>query len=99
MSGNDTEPFWRNDIDSLAFRPRAHVGLCVMHRRAFRTLMAAQPDGRACLVFHRDHSRAFAAAAAAKILRCRLAPDANFHLTSRDVRRHLQGRMEAQAHP
>jgi len=32
-------PMWRDDIDALAFQPADHRGICMVHRRAFRTLL------------------------------------------------------------
>ena len=80
---------WRHDIESVAFRPERHRGLCVVHRRAFRTLLGHAPSEGDCLAFFAKHPAAFAAAAAAKIAGRNLAPDANFHLTSRDLLRAL----------
>ena len=37
-------PRWRDDIDALEFQPTAHRGLCVVHRRAFRTLLRTTPS-------------------------------------------------------
>ena len=84
-----TPPSWRDDIDSVAFQPDGHSGVCVVHRRAFRTLLGRAPSEQECLAFFALHAAAFAAAAAAKIARRNLAPEANFHLTSRDHLRAL----------
>ncbi|WP_210484246.1 hypothetical protein [Microvirga antarctica] len=78
---------WRADIDSLAFRPRGHLGLCVIHRLAFRALLAGDADPSACLGYFVLHRDAFERAASLKAERKILAPGANFHLTSRDIRR------------
>jgi len=80
---------WRADIDSLAFRPQNHDGLCMVHRRAFGTLLqrAASPDD--CTDFFRRHAAAFQAAARAKIVRTLPGHGANLHLTSRDVARQI----------
>jgi hypothetical protein len=83
-------PIWRNDIDALAFQPAEHVGLCMVHRRAFRTLLRATPSPRQCVEFFNAHQEAFQAAARAKLLRTHVAAAANFHLTSRDVSRQLK---------
>jgi hypothetical protein len=80
---------WRIDIDSLSFRPEGHEGACVVHRRALRTLMRRDPNAEEALAFFEARSPAFLAAAVAKIERAGLAPAANFHLTSRDLRRAL----------
>jgi hypothetical protein len=85
-----TTPIWRNDIDALAFQPGEHTGLCMVHRRAFRTLLRATPSPRECIEFFDAHQEAFQAAARAKLLRLNLAATSNFHLTSRDVIRQLQ---------
>jgi hypothetical protein len=82
-------PIWRNDIDALAFQPGYHIGLCMVHRRAFRTLLRATPTPRECVEFFNTHQEAFQAAARAKLLRTRTST-ANFHLTSRDVIRQLK---------
>jgi hypothetical protein len=86
---NSSPPVWRDDIDSLAFRPDGHGGVCMMHRRAFRTLLKriASPDD--CADFFRRHEAAFQAAARAKIVRATLGEGANLHLTSRDVARQM----------
>ena len=83
-------PIWRNDIDALAFQPGDHIGLCMVHRRAFRTLLRATPTPRECVEFFNTHQEAFHAAARAKLLRTRPTSTANFHLTSRDVIRQLK---------
>ena len=83
-------PIWRNDIDALAFQPGEYSGLCMVHRRAFRTLLRATPSPRQCVEFFNAHQEAFQAAARAKLLRAHLATTANFHLTSRDVTRQLK---------
>jgi hypothetical protein len=75
---------WRSDLDSLSFRPAGHSGQCLVHRRAFRTILGFNPTPAACFL---QQQSAFQAAAAAKIARTSLAADANFHLTSRDILR------------
>jgi hypothetical protein len=83
-------PIWRDDIDALAFQPEAHIGLCMVHRRAFRTLLQVTPSPRQCVEFFNAHQGAFQAAARAKLLRTHVAAATNFHLTSRDVSRQLK---------
>jgi hypothetical protein len=83
-------PIWRTDIDALAFQPGEHTGLCMVHRRAFRTLLRATPSPRECIEFFGAHQVAFQAAAQAKLLRSKIITTANFHLTSRDVIRQLK---------
>ncbi|MET0427330.1 MAG: hypothetical protein ABW026_02425 [Microvirga sp.] len=78
---------WHPSIDAIGFRPHGHDGLCFVHRLAFRTLIGADPDPADCLAWFGAHSAAFAAAAAAKIRARRLPPEANLHLTSRDIGR------------
>jgi hypothetical protein len=78
-------PVWRGDIDALGFRPEGHLGLCFVHRLAFRALLGAAPETRDCLAFFRMHAGAFEAAAAAKRAARSPAATANFHLTSRDL--------------
>jgi hypothetical protein len=85
-------PHWRSDIDALAFQPAGHLGFCVIHRRAFRTLLRAPPSPQQCVDFYLRHHKAFQAAAREKMRQKQLAATANFHLTSRDIRR--QFRME-----
>lgn len=89
MPSSET-PIWRNDIDALAFQPGEHTGLCMVHRRAFRTLLRATPSPQECIEFFKAHREAFHAAARAKLLRSKMATTSNFHLTSRDVIRQLQ---------
>jgi hypothetical protein len=81
---------WRHDIDALVFGPDGHHGLCMVHRRAFRTLLRASPEPQDCEVFFRANEYAFRAAASAKILREGVARGVNFHLTSRDVARQFK---------
>jgi hypothetical protein len=81
---------WRDDIDALAFQPAGHRGVCMVHRRAFRTLLRATPSSQQCVDFYNAHLDAFQAAARAKMLRAGIADTANFHLTSRDVGRQLK---------
>ena len=83
-------PKWRDDIDALAFQPADHSGICMVHRRAFRTLLRAAPSPQQCVDFFMTHQKAFQAAARAKVLRASVADTANFHLTSRDVTRQLK---------
>ncbi|MBX9650251.1 MAG: hypothetical protein K2X57_24720 [Xanthobacteraceae bacterium] len=83
-------PIWRDDIDALAFQPGEHAGLCMVHRRAFRTLLRTAPSPRECVEFFNAHQGAFQAAARAKLLGSNAAMNANFHLTSRDVSRQLK---------
>ena len=83
-------PIWRDDIDALAFQPREHTGFCMVHRRAFRTLLRATPSPRDCMEFFFAHQEAFQAAARAKLQRVQVAATANFHLTSRDIARELK---------
>jgi hypothetical protein len=83
-------PTWRDDIDALAFQPADHRGICMVHRRAFRTLLRAAPSPQQCVDFFMTHQKAFQAAARAKVLRASVADTANFHLTSRDVARQLK---------
>jgi hypothetical protein len=87
---SSTSPIWRDDIDALAFQPAEHSGLCMVHRRAFRTLLQATPSPRDCIAFFDAHREAFQAAARAKLQRVDVSPTANFHLTSRDVIRQLK---------
>jgi hypothetical protein len=81
---------WRDDIEALVFGPDGHQGLCMVHRRAFRTLLRFDPEPRDCEVFFRTNEYAFRAAASAKILRESVARGVNFHLTSRDVTREMK---------
>jgi hypothetical protein len=83
-------PIWRDDVDALAFQPASHQGLCMVHRRAFRSILRATPSPRQCVEFFNTHQAAFQAAARAKLLRTKLATTANFHLTSRDLTRQLK---------
>ena len=83
-------PIWRNDIDALAFQPGEYSGLCMVHRRAFRTLLRATPSPRDCIEFFDTHQEAFLAAARAKLQRVSVSETANLHLTSRDVSRQLK---------
>lgn len=78
---------WRLDIGSLSFQPRGHAGQCVVHRRAFATILGFDPTPEDCSACFQQRFAAFEAAAAAKISRAGLAADANFHLTSRDILR------------
>ena len=89
MSSSKT-PIWRDDIDALAFQPTEHGGLCMVHRRAFRTLLRATPSPQQCIEFFNAHREAFQAAARAKLQRVNVAGTANFHLTSRDLIRQLK---------
>lgn len=86
MISEATTCFWREDIDSLAFYPDEHKGLCVIHRRAFRTLLGFFPEPRDCCAYFETRQEIFQRAAAAKIARAELLPDGNFHLNSRDIR-------------
>lgn len=78
---------WRSDVDALSFRPDGHDGVCMVHRHAFRTLLKRMPAPEDCSAFFHARKIAFHLAARAKIAHARLAPDANLHLTSRDLAR------------
>jgi hypothetical protein len=84
------EPIWRSDIDSLAFRPSGHTGFCVVHRRAFGTLLGHAASPQQSIDFYRLHRDAFDAAARAKLVARGSAATENFHITSRDIRRQLK---------
>lgn len=86
MTDSDVDVVWRDDIDSLAFRPQGHRGLCVMHRRAFRVLLGRDATPQQCLDYFHAHGAVFERAAHAKIARASLAVDAYFHINSRNVR-------------
>lgn len=77
---------WRADVDALAFRPAGHAGLCMVHRLAFRVLVGPSAAPEDCLALFAGQRAAFETAAMAKIARRTLAPEANFHLDSRDIR-------------
>ncbi len=76
---------WRDDIDALAFRPAGHQGFCMVHRLALRTVIGRRASPAECLDYFAANRPVFEAAARAKIARTGLPPDANFHLTSRDI--------------
>jgi Protein of unknown function (DUF1488) len=80
---------WRSDIDALAFQPDGGQAYCMVHRRAFRTLLGFDPSPEECETHFRMHRDAFEAAARAKMLETKIASGLNFHLTSRDVARQL----------
>ena len=83
---NGVAVFWRDDIDSLAFRPNGHEGLCVMHRRAFRVLFGKDPAPQECFDYFLARRPAFERAAQDKIASAALPANAHFHLNSRDIR-------------
>jgi len=88
QANEDTgSPRWSVAIDSLAFQPADHNGSCVIHRRAFATLLRCSASPEQCLAFFSEHRVTFEKAAAAKITAAALRIDANFHLTSRDIAR------------
>jgi hypothetical protein len=78
---------WRADLDSFSFQPDGHHGLCIIHRRAFGTLIGHVPLPAECERYFDSHRVAFQRAAAAKIQRARLTARENFHLNSRDIGR------------
>jgi hypothetical protein len=80
---------WRNEIDSLAFQPVGHEGFCVIHRRAFRSLLNSEPTSQSCLDFFIHSQPLFEQAALEKIQRAGIALTENFHLNSRNIRRLL----------
>jgi hypothetical protein len=85
-----TTAIWRSNIDALAFKPNGWQGYCVVHRRAFRTLLGFDPTPRECTAYFRAQHMAFETAARAKIVEKKIASGLNFHLTSRDVTRQLR---------
>ncbi len=80
---------WRADIASLVFPLPEHGAICAVHRGAFRTLLGTEPVPEACIGYFERHEDTFRAAARAKILRKRIPPGTNLHLTSRDIARKL----------
>jgi hypothetical protein len=88
-TGDDWEAAWRDQIDSLAFRLEGHAGVCVVHRRAFETLLGHRASPAECAAYFTTWRSTFARAAAAKIARAALGNADNFHLTSRDIARVL----------
>jgi hypothetical protein len=82
---------WRSEIDALAFPVEDHAAFCAVHRRAFRTLLGAEPSPEDCLSYFRGFEDAFRAAASSKIAQKGLWAGQNFHLTSRDIARKLVG--------
>ncbi|MET0378029.1 MAG: DUF1488 family protein, partial [Spongiibacteraceae bacterium] len=87
MPEHDAICFWRDDVDSLAFRPDGHEGWCVIHRRAFRAILGFEPAPNDCLNYFEKTRTAFHQAARAKIRRAEITPASNFHLNSRDMLR------------
>jgi hypothetical protein len=85
-SVHSVSPFWRDDIDSLAFQPDGHKGLCVIHRRAFRTLLGFMPEPKDCCAYFEKQREIFQHAAIEKIVRAGVLTDDNFHLNSRNIR-------------
>ncbi len=65
-----------------------------MHRRAFRALLRHPATDQECMDYFRANSSAFHAAACAKLGRRRLLFTDAFHLTSRDVSRALNGKVD-----
>ncbi|MDB6060136.1 MAG: hypothetical protein JWM78_239 [Verrucomicrobiaceae bacterium] len=92
MSANEqkTACFWREDIESLAFRPAGHEGLCVVHRRAFRTLLGFEPTPENCLAYFEQEIILFQRTATEKIERKKIDLKTAFHLNSRDIRRAIK---------
>jgi len=80
---------WRSEIDALVFAVDEQGAFCALHRRAFRTLLGADPTPEQCLGYFTGFEAAFRAAARVKIAEKELPPGRNFHLTSRDVARKL----------
>ncbi|HEY5305223.1 MAG TPA: DUF1488 family protein [Pseudolabrys sp.] len=81
---------WRSHIDALAFHPDGRQEQCVVHRRAFRTLLGFDPSPQDCECYFRANRAAFEAAARAKILEKNITSGLSFHLTSRDIARQLR---------
>jgi hypothetical protein len=84
-----TKAVWRPDIDALSFPVDAHAASCVVHRRAFRTLLRFEPTPDDCLRYFGEHEAAFRSAAIAKIAQKSLPAGTNLHVTSRDIARKL----------
>jgi hypothetical protein len=85
----DARPSWRADIDALSFPVAAHAASCMVHRRAFRTLLRFEPTPADCLRYFGECERAFRLAASAKIAQRNIEAGTNLHLTSRDIARNL----------
>jgi hypothetical protein len=86
---SNTQACWRSDIDALTFPITAHSALCVVHRRAFRTLLSSEPTPEDCLRYFGRLEHAFRSAASAKIAQKNIPVGMNLHLTSRDIARKL----------
>lgn len=83
---------WNSNTEALAFQPDGHQEYCMIHRRAFRTLLGFTPTPEDCELFFFANRDAFQEAARTKILTKKIAPGLNFHLTSRDVCREIKSR-------
>lgn len=84
--GND-DAEWSDKLDALSFPVPNHAGRCVMHRLAFRALLAVEPQRDACLAYFTANKAAFLSAATTKITRLALPADRSLHINSRDLRR------------
>jgi hypothetical protein len=80
---------WRIDIDSFTFQPVDYEGVCVVHRRAFESLVGTPLSAETCQEYFASNLTVFQAAALAKISRERVTAGVAFHLTSRDIKRCL----------
>ncbi|SEQ12211.1 hypothetical protein SAMN05216548_102447 [Faunimonas pinastri] len=86
----EADAVWRGDLDALEFVPAGHLGRCMVHRLAFRSLLRSAPGPEDCLTFFARERAAFQAAARSKLTRTDMPSDRNFHLTSRDIARALR---------
>jgi hypothetical protein len=66
---NSKSRTWRDDIDALEFQPADHPGACMIHRRAFRTLLRTTPLPQQCVDYYHSNRDTFQAAARAKVRR------------------------------
>jgi hypothetical protein len=74
-------------LDALSFQPPGHIGECLVHRGAWRTLLGFDPSPDQCLQWFGAHRARIYDAAADKIKGARLGSGDRFHLSSRDISR------------
>lgn len=83
------DPAWNEALDAVEFAVEVgeYAGRVYVPRRVIQGLIGHRPDPEACVAAVFQGRDRFERAVEARILARALDPDANIHLTGRDLRR------------
>jgi hypothetical protein len=83
------DPFWNEEADAVEFAVEVgeYRGRVLLTRRTLQSLLGHKPKPEEAVQFVCMNQQVFEKAVEARIIDRRLDPDANIHLTPRDVQR------------